>query len=955
MARETSFPIKKKLKQLRKKKYSSCNSWQLGIALALGTSSAIAFWGNNTAAQVIPDGSTPSFSVPDTIKGAAATRINGGLPQGINLFHSFNQFNVNLGERVYFTNPAGIQNILSRVTGNNISNIQGLLGVDGAANLFLMNPKGIIFGSGSSLDVGGSFVGTTANAIEFGNQGIFTANTPITPVPTLTVNPSAFLFNQIAANANIINQSTVGLQVPQGQNLWLLGGDVNIQGGVLRAPGGRIELGGLAASGTVKIVVDDNNPNKFKLDFPDNVARGDVTLTNNSIVDVVAGDGGDIAITARNIDISGSDTNICAGIGASDFCNSPGSNLGSPTSQAGNIVLDGTGKVTIKQSQIENRLNPGATGNSGDIFDAIINRDKIFGSILIGGDAISITDNAQVSASSFGTGSAGVVFLTTKGNILVENSGIFSSMNVKETGNAGGILFQGGSISLNNSQMRVQSSSTNGDAGIVSLKAEGGAISINNSVIFSSVRSEAVGNARGVLVQGRSVALTDSAVSSSTFGKGNAGEVRFTVNDSLKLVRSNIFSNVESGGVGQGGEINVTADSLFLRNGSQMQTIVRGADGDTAAGVGNAGDIRIRVGEAEITGINDNTGKPSLITSSSVGQGNAGRVIVVADRDVSVTGNRNAISSDILTGGVGDAGGVGIVARTLYIRDGARVSVNNLNPQSGNAGAIIIIARDIRLENKGVISAVTLSGQGGDMLLKAEDLLVLTRGSDISTTAGFAPGGGDGGNIAIDTKYIFAVPVNNSNITAQAYQGSGGSIDIDAFRLYKIGANSDDFLNTNDITVSSRYGRVGELRTNVLDVDPTQGLTNPPTDLVDPSQLIAQRCAARSRTTGKENTFTAPGRRGLPSNPNDTLQNESVITDWVTLEPKVENSTTGKPTSAQPQESTFVATQVPPTKAYIEAQGWEIDEKGEIILTAKASTVTPHNPALIPVDTCNGS
>ncbi len=913
----------------------------LGLGLGIFGISSAACFGNDAQAQITPDGTIPFSLTPDTINGAPATRINGGVPQGNNLFHSFAQFNVNQGQRVYFSDP-GVTNILSRVTGNEASLILGKLGVDGAANLFLINPKGIIFGPNSSLDVRGSFVGTTANALEFGTQGFFSA-TP-TALPLLTVNPSALLFNQIAA-ASITNQSTAGLQVAVGKTLSLIGGDVRLEGGTLRAPGGRIELGGLAEDG--RVAIDGNN---LKLTFPDNVKRGDVTITNGSIVDVVAGGGGDIFINAHNIDISGNQTNICAGIGAGSSCNSPDSGLGSANSQAGNIIFNGTGTVTIKQSRIENNLNPGTSGNSGDIFDAIINRDNIFGSILITGDSVSLGDNASVSTSSFGTGSAGIVFMTTTGNLSVENSGIFSNMSSTEKGNAGGILLQGGSISLNNSKLQVRSDSTNGDAGIVFLEAKGGAISANSSSISSDIRAGAVGNARGVKFQAGSVSLTDTTVSSSTYGTGNAGDLIVTADDSVKLERSYVFNNIESGGVGQGGGILITARKLSILKGSQLQTIVRGADGDIPAGVGNAGGIVIGVRDAEITGTNDNTadfnaGKPSLITSSSLGQGNAGLVVVLADRDVSVVGDGSAISSDILPGGVGKAGGVLIGARTLFIRDGGRVSVNNLNPQSGEAGAIIIKVRDLRLENQGFLTAVTLSGNGGDLLLSVKDLLVLTKNSEISTTAGVAPGGGNGGNVFINTQYVFAVPVNDSNITAQAFLGNGGNINLDALKLYRIGPSTADFINTNDITVSSRYGRTGEYRGNVLDTDPTQGLTNLPIDALDPSRLIAQRCAARSRASpNQENKFTVTQRGGLPPNPNEMLQNESVVTNWVTLDPAETKPSANVPT-----------TPVSKSAQYIEAQGWIIDQQGEVILTAQSPTATPHNPTLTPVFSCNGS
>lgn len=122
-------------------------------------------------AQVIPDGTLGvenSLVKPgDSINGLLNDQIDGGAIRGSTLFHSFQEFNIGEGRGIYFTNHTGIENILSRVTGSNSSTILGRLGVIGGnANLFLINPNGIIFGSNASLDINGSFLGSTANNIE---------------------------------------------------------------------------------------------------------------------------------------------------------------------------------------------------------------------------------------------------------------------------------------------------------------------------------------------------------------------------------------------------------------------------------------------------------------------------------------------------------------------------------------------------------------------------------------------------------------------------------------------------------------------------------------------------------------------------------------------------------------------------------------------------------------------
>ncbi|MBR8840462.1 MAG: filamentous hemagglutinin N-terminal domain-containing protein, partial [Stigonema ocellatum SAG 48.90 = DSM 106950] len=257
---------------------STRSRWFLGMAMG----GAIALSANCALGQVkpIPDntlGEENSVVTPSVIKGVPSDQIDGGAIRGRNLFHSFQEFNIDSGRGAYFTNPALIENIFSRVTGGNASKIFGTLGVLGNANLFLINPNGIIFGPSSSLDVRGSFVGTTANAIQFGNQGFFSATNPEAPSPLLTINPSALFYNQIAA-ASIQNNSVAllaekdpagfdvsGLRVPDGKSLLLVGGNISMDGGQLNAYGGRVELGGLISPGFVGLNVDGD---KLSLNFP---------------------------------------------------------------------------------------------------------------------------------------------------------------------------------------------------------------------------------------------------------------------------------------------------------------------------------------------------------------------------------------------------------------------------------------------------------------------------------------------------------------------------------------------------------------------------------------------------------------------------------------------------------------------------------------------------------------
>ncbi|MEG3888804.1 filamentous hemagglutinin N-terminal domain-containing protein, partial [Microcoleus sp. herbarium19] len=197
-------------------------------------------------AQIVPDntlGPESSRAVPDTVNNLPSDRISGGATRGSNLFHSFREFNINEGRAAYFENPSGISNIFTRVTGSNRSNILGTLGVLGNGNLFLINPKGIVFGPNARLDLRGAFIGSTADSIVFNNGFEFSSTNPQT-LPLLTVNiPVGLRFRDNPGT--IVNQSTasgkvnlpaspvpvpisdrVGLAVDPGQTLALIGGEI---------------------------------------------------------------------------------------------------------------------------------------------------------------------------------------------------------------------------------------------------------------------------------------------------------------------------------------------------------------------------------------------------------------------------------------------------------------------------------------------------------------------------------------------------------------------------------------------------------------------------------------------------------------------------------------------------------------------------------------------------------
>ncbi|NJR50075.1 MAG: filamentous hemagglutinin N-terminal domain-containing protein [Leptolyngbyaceae cyanobacterium CSU_1_3] len=420
-------------------------------------------------AQIIPDNSlnTEGSQLVNnvTIKGEIGDRINGGAIRGNNLFHSFQDFNVADGQRLFLRTDVDIQNILTRVTGSNPSNILGTLGVEGAANLFLLNPNGILFGQNARLDLGGSFLATTANALQFGEQGVFSTADRQAP-PLLTVNPSALWFNQLQASS-IVNRSQTplgttpngiplrGLQVPQGQSLVLAGGAINFEGGGVNALGGRIDLAAIASpnrAGVPNIVGLATDGNEIKLNVPTE-ARGDVTFTNGAIANVASGNGGAIVVSARNLTLI--NARLRAGIEE---------NAGAIDSQAGDIVLNVTEQVLAQQSVLANIVRSGGLGNAGNL-------QIQTGSLLL-------SRGTQLFTDTSGTGNAGNIVVEARDRIVLQGADsdeFLSLMNsgIKEggRGNGGNIRLTTDSLSLTQGTQLISSVSGQGNGGDVILKA----------------------------------------------------------------------------------------------------------------------------------------------------------------------------------------------------------------------------------------------------------------------------------------------------------------------------------------------------------------------------------------------------------------------------------------------------------------------------------------------------
>lgn len=309
-------------------------------------------------------------------------------------------------------------------------------------------------------------------------------------------------------------------------------------------------------------------------------------------------------------------------------------------------------------------------------------------------------------------------------------------------------------------------------------------------------------------------------------------------------------------------------------------------------------------------------------------------------RDIVLDGvDRNGFSSGVFSTAdkkaIGNGGYIDISTRSLSVSNGAKVATISQGNNNA-AGSIKIAARFIRLDNGSAIIAETASGKSGNITLQNHrenlDLLLIRRGSRISTTAGIENQGGDGGNITINAPdgFIIAVPNENSDITANAFTGKGGNVQISAFGVYGTQFRDKENPQTSDITASSQFGINGTVELNTPDIDPNSGLVNLPAVPVDTQ--VAQTCTAGSAVA--KSSFTITGRGGLPPSPNDALNSDAISIDWVTLNPEIEDK-------SSPDVSTNPT--APEPDPIVEAQGWVMDNDGEVVLIASASTATPHN------------
>jgi large exoprotein involved in heme utilization and adhesion len=514
-----------------------------------------------------------------------------------------------------------------------------------------------------------------------------------------------------------------------------------------------------------------------------------------------------------------------------------------------------------------------------------------FQEVQLLGESADGLSASSLTGEAFGTGAAGNVSITT--GRFIATGGAYASTYTYSAG-------QGGEVTVNASEF-------------VEL------IGIGQSPSGIYTGTEGTGDSGDLTVNTPALLVLDRAVvNANTGGEGDAGDL--TINTGTLLARDGGFVSTSTFGAGNGGNLTVNASQY-------VQLIGRSADGLSSAlgagtgegSSGNAGNVRINTSSLLVR---DGARISARTQSSGIG----GSLTVKASDSVQLSGADSGLLVNATAGGT--AGNLRVETRQMSVSDGAQVTVSS--PQ-GQAGDLTIQANSLRL-NQGSLSAETAksSAEGGaNITLSGLDFLRMDNESLISANARDEA---NGGNVTIDSTFIIATPPQGSkgsDITANAQDGSGGRVSLTTQGLFGIEFRPE-LSPDNDITVSSDSGLVGVFEQNSPDVDPSRGLAELPTDVVDASRQIDRRC-----TPGKvadNSRFTVTGRGGLPTSPNDTLQGEAVITNWVALDSEVENRTLAASTTPSDLAQ----------RPLVEAQGWVTNENGDVVLTEQAPTVTPH-------------
>ena len=767
--------------------------------------------------------------------------ITGGTRpgDGPNLFHSFGQFDVGTGDFANFLNETNLptENILSRVTGGNPSQIFGTIQTTdfGNANLFLMNPAGVLFGPTASLNVGGSFHVTTADYLSLGEHGFFYED--LGKESVLTIDPPV-AFGFLNENPIGITLEQTTLEVPAGQDVSVIGGNIEVVGrdavtdpgvniqNVINAPSGQITL--VSANSVGEVSFNDVNEvgrvNAGSIDL-----LGHIELTKGARVTVAGDPAGTIVIRSGQLFVTDSfltSTNIGAqdhsGI-AMDIHVRDEIRL---TAQEGFASIAGSsegagkaGNISIEAKSLE------ITGRPG-LFDVNIGSRSFktdapagdAGKVSITTESLDIRDFAFVSTQTFGPGKAGDILIRTE-NLQVLGDHDWAAI-ISSTGGQ----IAGGS----------------GDGGVIDIQAQsilarGGPGALLTGIASNAIEAE--GNGGAIRIRADGIELLNGAqINAGVFrGSGVGGSIDVGA-DRLIIsgtdpggAPSGIFSSLTFPGTGQSGDIQIRSQDITLENFGQVSSF--------SSGSGNSGNISINTDDLSVT-------NGAFIASTNFGTGLAGRVTVQADT-ILLQGPTNPPQA-FTTPGIfaiagataQSAGNITVDTEVLHILDGAQVVGRTNGP--GPGGTITIASEDVRIGGTDPLSgsfegpragifASTIRFPGleefamadaGNVNIETQTLTLFDQG----TIQAFSGSPGKGGTIGIAADTV-TLQEGAFITTESTFSGNAGSINVDAHEvsILGIGDSNDpfgvDFTGFSTRTVSGHGGNVDVTADNLIVAD----------------------------------------------------------------------------------------------------------------------------------------
>ncbi|MCP4702060.1 MAG: filamentous hemagglutinin N-terminal domain-containing protein [Gammaproteobacteria bacterium] len=741
-----------------------------------------------------------------------------GLQRGANLFHSFGIFELDADESAVFSGPDSVGHVIGRVTGGSPSRINGRLRSEIAgADVYLLNPAGILFGENAELDIQGGFHAAAANVLHFQDGGEFNADPSQVSSLSITA-PAAFGFLEGAVELQNSN-----LSAPT--SLSLAGGSLRIQNSRLRVPGGQVNLSTDAQA-----------------------EKGDLAVSDNSLIDVSGPGAGAVNIRGRRLQMR--DSSILADTQGELDGKGIDLELSESIEISGNVLAlsnstfanGGAGRIRIAAPRVE--INAA-------VADASSFAQGRAGDIEVDATQLTLKQGAAISSDSFVSGQSGHVNIKAAESISV-------------SGERDGALVVPGRIEKNKNQSQITTDTYQlGLPGQVSIRTAhmdlaGGLVATNSFGMMPS------GN---IDIEAERLDLTKGALISNTaFFDGGGGEMRISAGTvtisgrrpGLLIIASGTFENNQSGlvsftfGGRPAGRIVVSADNMILEDEGSISAATFSA--------GKAGDVTVEVNTLRMSngGQINNSNGGLLAEEFLVGLGDGGAIDIKAKDEILMEGvNERGLPSGVFSNTLspGRGGNINIMAGgKLTLTDGGTVSANSLHV--GDAGRLSVEAEKINLTNGGQISTSAQNAVGGDIIVKTPALLYLHSGQIITSVGG---GTGDGGNIRIETPRFTVL--NNAGIAADAHGGNGGNITID----------SERFLSSNGsrVSASSELGIDGEIVISSPEQDVSGELVILPAALLGPEAVLDSACGDKTRIVEQTSRFTANHYAGSPPSPRD--------------------------------------------------------------------------------------